>query len=72
MIYIKFQNCCFFFFEVYFEWGASKLYANQFKDVSNGVHHFYKIGSGGSTLLPKLFFSTSILQDFCLDLFCNL
>ena len=67
MIYNNFQNCCFFFLWGLFEWGASKLYANQLKDVSNGVHHFYKIGSGGSTLLPKLFFSTSILQDFCLD-----
>ena len=26
MIYIKLQNCCFFFFEVYFE--APKLYTN--------------------------------------------
>ena len=43
MIYIKLKNCCFFFFEVYFEGGASKMYANQLKDVCNGVHFFDKI-----------------------------
>ena len=35
MIYIKLQNCCFFFFEVYFE--ASEMYTNQLNNICNGV-----------------------------------
>ena len=35
MIYIKLQNCCFFFFEVYFE--APKMYTNQLNNICNGV-----------------------------------
>ena len=36
MIYIKLQNYCVFFFEVYFEGGTTKMYLNQLKDVCNG------------------------------------
>ena len=43
MIYIKLQNCCFFFFEVYFEGGTPEMYTNQLKDVYNRVHFFDKI-----------------------------
>ena len=42
MIYIKLQNCCVSFFEVYFEGGTPKLYTNQLKDVCNEVHFFDK------------------------------
>ena len=35
MIYIKLKNCCFFFFEVYFE--APKMYTNQLNNICNGV-----------------------------------
>ena len=35
MIYIKLKNCCFFFFEVYFE--APKMYTNQFSNICNEV-----------------------------------
>ena len=45
MIYIKFQNYCFFFFEVYFEGGTPKTYTNQLKDDCNGVHFFDKTAS---------------------------
>ena len=38
MIYIKLKNCCFFFFEVYFE--APKMYTNQLNNIYNGVHFF--------------------------------
>ena len=43
MIYIKLQNYCFFFFEVYFEGGTPKMYTNQLKDDCNGVQFFDKI-----------------------------
>ena len=42
MIYIKLQNCCVSFFEVYFEGGTLKLYTNQLKDVCNEVHFFWQ------------------------------
>ena len=42
MIYIKLQNCCVSFFEVYFEGGTPKLYTNQLKDVCNEVYFFDK------------------------------
>ena len=42
MIYIKLQNCCVSFFEIYFEGGTPKLYTNQLKDVCNEVHFFDK------------------------------
>ena len=64
IIYIKFQNCCFFFFEVYFEGGTPKMYTNQLKDVCNGVHFFDKIAGLGSASLPKICFCTSIFRDF--------
>ena len=35
MIYIKLKNCCFFFFEVYFE--APKMYTNQLSNICNEV-----------------------------------
>ena len=35
MIYIKLKNCCFFFFEVYFE--APKMYTNQLNNICKGV-----------------------------------
>ena len=35
MIYIKLQNCFFFFFEVCFE--APKMYTNQLNNICNGV-----------------------------------
>ena len=38
MVYIKLQNCCVSFFEVYFEGSTPKLYTNQLKDVCNEVH----------------------------------
>ena len=38
MIYIKLQNCCFFFFEVYFK--APKMYTNQLNNICNGFHYF--------------------------------
>ena len=33
MIYIKLKNCCFFFFEFYFE--APKMYTNQLNNICN-------------------------------------
>ena len=42
MIYIKLQNCCISFFQVYFKGGTPKLYTNQLKDVCNEVHFFDK------------------------------
>ena len=35
MIHIKLQNCCIFFFEVYFE--APKMYTNQLNNICNEV-----------------------------------
>ena len=35
MIYIKSKNCCFFFFEFYFE--APKMYTNQLNNICNEV-----------------------------------
>ena len=32
-----------FFFEIYFERGTPKMYANQLKDACNGFHFFEKI-----------------------------
>ena len=43
MICIKFQNCCFFFFEVFFEGGALKMWINQSKVNCNGVPFFDKV-----------------------------
>ena len=34
-VYMKIQNFCYFFFEVYFE--IPKIYANQLNNISNGV-----------------------------------
>ena len=62
MIYIKFPNCCFFFFEVYF--GAPKMHTNQLNNVCNGVDIFVCI-------LTKICFSTSTFQDFWSNLFCS-
>ena len=61
MIYIKFKNCCFFFFEVYFE--TPKMYTNQLNNICNGDFLFL------FEVLPKKCFSDSIFQDFCSDLF---
>ena len=47
MIYIKLQNCCVSFFEVYFEGGIPKIYTNQLKDVSNEVHFLTKSQAEG-------------------------
>ena len=41
MIYIKLQNYCFFFFEMYFEGRTPKTYTNQLNDDCNGVHFFF-------------------------------
>ena len=54
-----------FFFEVYFEGGAPKIYINQLKDISNGVHFFDKIAGWRSANLPK---NASIFHNFCSDL----
>ena len=51
MIYIKLQNCCFFFFEVYFE--APKMYTNQLNNICNGVHFF--VCSFAKNMLFKIF-----------------
>ena len=47
MIYIKLQNCCFSFFEVYFEVGTPKIYTNLLKDVCNEVNFLTKLQAGG-------------------------
>ena len=47
MIYIKLQNCCISFFEVYFEEGTPKMYTNQLKDVCNEVHFLTKLQAEG-------------------------
>ena len=41
-MYIKLQNCCVSFFEVYFEGGTPKIYTNQLRDVCNEVHFLTK------------------------------
>ena len=53
MIYIKLQNHCFFFFEVYFEGGTPKMYINQLKDVCNGVHFLTKLQAECLQFYPK-------------------
>ena len=53
MIYIKLQNCCFFFFEIYFEGVTPKLYTNQSKDVCNGVHLLTKLHTEGLQFYQK-------------------
>ena len=55
MIYIKLQNCCVSFFEVYFEGDTPKIYTNQLEDVCNEVHFLAK--------LADICFSASIFQD---------
>ena len=62
MTYIKFPNCCFFFFKVYFE--APKMYTNQLNNICNGVDFFV-------CRLTKICFSTRTFQDFWSDLFCS-
>ena len=42
-----------FFFEVYFDGGAPKMYTNKLKDICNRVHFFDKIAGWGSATLPK-------------------
>ena len=66
MIYIKLQNCCFFFFEVYFE--APKMYPNQWNNICNGVAMEFIFLF---VVLSKTCFSTYTFQDFCSDLFCS-
>ena len=66
MIYIKLQNCCFFFFEVYFE--APKMYPNQLNNIRNGVAMEFILLF---LVLSKTCFSTCTFQDFCSDLFCR-
>ena len=39
MIYIKLPNCCFFFFDFYFE--AREMYTNQLNNICNGVHFLF-------------------------------
>ena len=57
MIYVKLQNCCVSFFEVYFEGGTPKLYTNQLKDVCNEVHFFDK----ASVFLTNFCFPENLL-----------
>ena len=52
IIYIKFQNWCFFFFEVYLEGSTPKMYTNQL--TTNGVHFFDKNPDWVSATLPKI------------------
>ena len=59
MIYIKLQNCCVSFFEVYFEGGTPKLYTNQLKDVCNEVHFFDKT----SVFLTNFCFPENLLAE---------
>ena len=59
MIYIKLQNCCVSFFEVYFEGGTPKLYTNQLKDVCNEVHFFDKT----SVFLTNICFPENLLAE---------
>ena len=60
-----------FFFEIYFERGTPKMYANQLKDACNGFHFFEKIAGWESAVLSKACFSTSIFHDFYSDLYCS-
>ena len=53
MIYIKLQNCCLFFFEVYFEGGTPEMYTNQLRDVCDGVHFFTKLQAEGLQFFQK-------------------
>ena len=69
IIYFKFQNCCFFFCQVYFEGGAPKMHTSQ---IFNGVHFFGKFAGWGSATLPKICSSTKIFQDFCADLMLSI
>ena len=46
-MYIKLQNCCVSFFEVYFEGGTPKIYTNQLRDVCNEVHFLTKLQAEG-------------------------
>ena len=65
MKYIKLQNYCFFFFEVYFEGGAPVMYTNQW---SYEIRFFDNFAGRGSATLPKICSSASIFQDFSTDL----
>ena len=58
MIYIKLKNCCFFFFEVYFE--APKMYTNQLNNIYNGVHFF--VCSFTKNMLLYKYFSRFLLR----------
>ena len=62
MIYIKLPNCCFFFFDFYFE--AREMYTNQLNNICNGVHFLF-------WSFTKKCFSASTFQDFCSDFFCS-
>ena len=53
MIYIKLQNCCFFFFEVYLERGIPNMHTNQLKDVCDGVHFLTKLQAEGLQFYQK-------------------
>ena len=61
MIYIKLQNCCVPFFEVYFEGGTPKLYTNQLKDVCNEVDFFDK-NFCFSVFLTNFYFPEKVLK----------
>ena len=61
MLYIKLQNCCLYFFEVYFEGGTPKLYTNQLKDVCNEVHFFDKFNFCFSVFWTNLCFPENLL-----------
>ena len=71
MIYIKLQNCYFFFFEVYFEGDTPKMYTNQLKDVCNGVHFLTKLQTEGRHFTKKMllykYFSRFLIR-FVLEL----
>ena len=53
MIYIKLQNHCLFFFEVYVEGDTPKMSINQLKDVCNGVHFLTKLQAEGLQFYQK-------------------
>ena len=59
MIYIKLKNCCFFFFEAYFE--PPKIYTNQLSNICNEV----------ATELNICSFTKNMSLYFFSDLFCS-
>ena len=58
MIYIKIPNCCFFFFDFYFE--AREMYTNQLNNICNGVHFLFC--SFTRKVLLRKYFSRYLLR----------